>query len=110
MEKSRVARKNAIPMSELIRMYLKQTRLGAPLNSQRIFRAWDEASGAGPYTLKRYFRDGKLYITVNSSVIRSQLYFQKALLVEKVNALLREDELYTSEGEWKAPVKELILK
>jgi len=110
MDKYRVARKTAVPMSELIRMYLKQTHLSAPLNSQRIFKAWEEASGAGPYTLKRYFRDGKLHITVASSVIRSQLYFQKDLLIEKINALLREDELYTSEGEWENPVKELILK
>jgi hypothetical protein len=35
--------------------------------------AWDQASGAAPYTIKRYFRDGKLFITLSSSVLCSQL-------------------------------------
>ena len=64
---SRVARKTAVSLSEAIQEYLKAARLTAGLNTQRIFAAWDAASGAGRYTVRRFFRDGKLYITQESN-------------------------------------------
>ncbi|NLZ18933.1 MAG: DUF721 domain-containing protein [Bacteroidales bacterium] len=108
---SRVSRKNAVPLGELIQEFLKSSRLGSGHNTQRIFAAWDAASGAGRYTVRRFFRDGRLYITVDSSVVRSQLSFQRAALLEKVNALLAEDELFIRDrAAAGGVVKELILK
>ena len=107
---SRVARKTAVPLSDLIREYIQASKLTAGLNTQRIFAAWDAASGAGRYTVRRYFRDGKLYITVDSSVVRSQLSFQRDTLIEKINALLAQDELFTRDDARVGIVKELILK
>mgnify|MGYP002627429052 CR=1 FL=1 len=107
---SRVARKTAVPLDELIREYLRQYRLTAGLNTQRIFAAWDAASGAGRYTVRRYFRDGRLYITVDSSVVRSQLSFQRDTLIGKINALLAADELFTRDDARVGFVQELILK
>ena len=107
---SRVSRKSAIPLGELIQEYLKSSRLGSGHNTQRIFAAWDAASGAARYTVRRFFRDGKLYITVDSSVVRSQLSFQRQALRDKVNALLAEDELYIRDRSGGDVVKELILK
>ena len=107
---SRVARKTAVPLSDLIREYIRTSRLSSGLNTQRIFAAWDAASGAGRYTVRRFFRDGKLYITVDSSVVRSQLSFQRDALLEKINALLAQDELFTRDGAPEGVVKELILK
>ena len=107
---SRVARKTAAPLSDLIRAWLKSEHLTASLNTKRIFAAWDAASGAGRYTVRRYFRDGRLYITVDSSVVRSQLYFQREALVDKINALLDQDELFTRDDARVGLVQELILK
>lgn len=107
---SRVARKTAVSLSEAIQEYLKAAKLSAGLNTQRIFAAWDAASGAGRYTVRRFFRDGKLYITVDSSVVRSQLSFQRDTLIEKINALLVQDELFTQDDARVGIVKELILK
>ena len=107
---SRVARKTAVSLSEAIQEYLKVAKLSAGLNTQRIFAAWDAASGAGRYTVRRFFRDGKLYITVDSSVVRSQLSFQRDTLIEKINALLMQDELFTRDDARVGIVKELILK
>ena len=107
---SRVARKTAVSLSEAIQEYLKVAKLSAGLNTQRIFAAWDAASGAGRYTVRRFFRDGKLYITVDSSVVRSQLSFQRDVLIEKINALLAQDELFTQDDARVGIVKELILK
>jgi Protein of unknown function (DUF721). len=107
---NRVARKTAVPLSELIREYIRTSQLTPGLNTQRIFAAWDTASGAGRYTVRRFFRDGRLYITVDSSVVRSQLSFQRDALIEKINALLAQDELFTRDDARVGCVRELILK
>ena len=106
----RIHRKQALSMEELVQQYIKSMKLAAGLNTQRIFEAWDACSGAGPFTLKRFFRDGKLYITLNSSVIRNQLSFQKEALVEKMNAWLADDKLFTADNRTVNFIRELILK
>ena len=105
-----IRRKEALTMEEVIEEYIKSAKLASGLNPQRIFAAWDECSGAGPFTLKRYFRSGTLYITLNSSVIRNQLSFQKAALIEKMNATLSGDKLFTSDNRTTGYIRELVLK
>ena len=46
---------------------------------------------------------------MNSSVLRSQLHFQKAALLENMNRLLGEDELFGGTPGQKY-IKELIIK
>lgn len=107
---TRMARKTAQPLSDVLKDFIKANRLTRGINIQCVFRAWDDASGAAAYTSRRFFRDGKLYITLSSSVVRSQLSFQKDLLLEKVNARLSEDRLFDADDESGTFVKELILK
>lgn len=109
-EPVRIHRKEAVGMDQLVQQYIKSMKLAAGLNTQRIFAAWDACSGAGPFTLRRFFRDGKLYITLGSSVIRNQLYFQKQELIDKMNAYLSNDELFTADNRTVNFVQELILK
>ena len=106
----RIHRKEAVGMDELVHQYIKSMKLAAGLNTQRIYAAWDACSGAGPFTLRRFFRGGKLYITLNSSVIRSQLYFQREELVRKMNAFLLEDELFTADNRTVGEIRELVLR
>ena len=106
----RLHRKQAVSMEEIVSQYIKSMKLAAGLNTQRIFAAWDACSGAGPYTLKRFYRNGKLYVTLNSSVVRSQLYFQRDILVEKMNEFLSKDPLFTDDNRTVGFVEELILK
>ena len=105
-----IRRKEALTMEEVIQEYIKSAKMASGLNTQLVFAAWDDCSGAGPYTLKKYFRGGTLYITLNSSVIRNQLHFQKEALIEKMNARLSGDPLFTSDNRTAAYVKELVLK
>lgn len=108
MGSNRVTRKDAVSIADAIKLLLKKERLAAPHNAYRISLAWDMASGAALYTVKRFYRDGKLYITVDSSVVRNQLSFQKAALIDKMNRILSEDELFISGDS--SPIKELVLK
>lgn len=103
-------RKEAVGMEEIVAQYIKSMKIAVGLNTQRIFAAWDACSGAAPYTLRRFFRGGKLYITLSSSVVRSQLFLQRDLLVEKMNAFLEQDPLFTSDNKTVGFIQELILK
>ena len=106
----RIHRKEAVSMEVLVQQYIKSMRLAAGLNTQRIFAAWDACSGAGPFTLRRFFRGGTLYITLNSSVIRNQLYFQREELVRKMNAFLSQDELFTADNRTVGEIRQLVLR
>ena len=105
-----IRRKEALSMEEVIGEFIKSAKLASGLNTQRIYAAWDECSGAGPFTLKKFFRGGTLYITLNSSVIRNQLSFQKEALIEKMNATLAGDNLFTSDNRTVGFIKELVLR
>ena len=105
-----VRRKEALTMEEVIEEYIKSAKIASGLNTQRIFAAWDACSGAAPFTLKRFFRSGKLYITLSSSVIRNQLSFQKAELLRKMNATLSGDKLFTADNRTVGFIQELVLK
>lgn len=107
---SRIERKQAQSIKEAFHEYLKAYKLTTGLNTQRVFSAWDQASGAANYTARRYYRDGVLYITVNSSVIRSQLNIQRQFLLDKINAILKSDELFTEDDKFAGYVKELRIK
>lgn len=105
----RLRRQKPTPLSELIKLYLRGNSMSRQFNTHLVFSAWDDASGAGPYTVKKFFRDGKLYITVSSSVIRSQLLFQKKFLIDKINTLVRDNELFCGQATDEY-VKDLIIK
>lgn len=103
-------KKTASHVGDLIKYYIRANKLSSSFNTRIIYSAWDEVSGAGQYTIKKYYRDGKLYITLSSSVVRSQLSFQKDILIEKINARTAANELFSPEDKFVGTVKELILK
>lgn len=105
-----IHRKEAVTMEEVVSAYIKQMKLAAGLNTQRIYEAWNVCSGAAPYTMRRFFRGGKLYITLSSSVVRNQLLFQKDALVQKINEYLSKDSLFTRDNNSVGFVQSLILK
>ena len=106
---NRIARKTALPLVEVFKQMLAEGGVAKTHNTNLIFSAWDAVSGAREYTIKRYFRDGKLYITLSSSVICNQLNMQKYVLVAKINSALAGNELYIGQA-IEGPVKQLILK
>ena len=105
-----IHRKEAVGMDKVVEDFIKSMKITAGLNTQRVFEAWDDCSGAAEFTLKRFYRDGKLYITLKSSVVRSQLFLQKDLLVEKMNAFLAQDALFVKDYDKVGYIKQLVLK
>ena len=107
---NRIGRKDAQGMSELIGQYLRDMKLASGFNRQRIFEAWDAVSGASRYTVGRYFKDGILYCTISSSVVRNQLYFQRDVLVQKMNEYLENDDMVVRDGKDSPFIRNLILR
>ena len=110
MEKPRLSRKEAVSMDELVYAYIREMKLSAGLNTQRIFAAWDEVSHAASYTLKRFFRDGILYVTLSSSVCRRELSFRKEALVAAINEYLDKDPLFVKDDPRVGRVTQIVLK
>lgn len=106
----RIERKNEQKLDEVIADFIREMKLASGLNRQRIYAAWDEASGAGQYTVNRYFRNGVLYCSMSSSVVRNRLSFQKDEIVRQMNRILSEDELFTREGSGTEFVRAVVLK
>lgn len=107
---NRIGRKDAQGMEELITQYIREMKLTSGFNRQRIFEAWDAVSGASRYTIDRFFRDGMLYCTISSSVVRNQLYFQRDVLVQKMNEYLDHDSMLVRDAKEAPVIRNLILK
>lgn len=106
---NKLRRKEAVGMEVLIEQYIREMKLASGLNRQRVSEAWDAVSGAARYTVDRFFRDGVLYCTIGSSVVRNQLYFQRTYLIDKINEYLEKDGSFIKETPG-PPVKNIVLK
>lgn len=104
-----IRRQEAVGMDVLVREFIRSMKLTSGINSQRVFAAWDEVSGAGKYTLSRYFRNGTLHCSISSSMVRSQISLQKDVILKQMNEHLAADEMFDSAGDT-VPVKNIILK
>jgi hypothetical protein len=80
------------------------------LNRQRAAEAWTAVSGAARNTLDVTFDRGIMICSISSSVVRNQLYFQRDVLLEKLNEHLSADSLFVSENNGDKIVKNLILR
>ena len=108
--KNGLRRQEAVAMEELVEQFIKDMKLSSGLGKQRVCEAWTKVSGAGRYTLDVSFDKGVMVCVISSSVVRNQLYFQRDVLVEKLNEFLEADTLYDDGGKEGPAVKVLILK
>ena len=103
-------RKEAIPMGDLIPLFVRSRGLSPGLNTQRIFAAWDEVSGVKDFTLRRFYREGKLFVTLSSSMVRTHFELQKESILRSLNDFLQKDKLFDQNCAKVGLVKEIILK
>lgn len=107
---NKLRRKEAVGMEDLMLQYLRDMKLTSGMNRQRATEAWNMVSGASRYTLSVTFERGVMTCAISSSLVRNQLYFQRDVLVEKLNEFLAADTLYDDGGKEGPAVKVLILK
>lgn len=83
-------RTNTNKISSLIEQFIKEQGLEDGLNRVRIYRVMDMIIGekAASYIASKYFSKGILYCNVTSSILRSQLMFQKHEIISQMNKML----------------------
>lgn len=95
-------------MEQLVQDFIREMKITSGVNRQRAVEAWNAVSGAASYTLDVSLDKGILYVTLGSSLARNQLYFQRDVLVRKVNEFLENDSLFVK-GNGPA-VRNIVLK
>lgn len=80
-------RNNAEQIGDVIRIFLRQNALEAPLNEYRLVQAWQDVVGPAiyKYTSNLYIKNQTLYVHLTSSVLRQELMMGRALLVKNLN-------------------------
>lgn len=86
-------RENTQLIKDILQEFIKEEHLEDGLQRVRIFRTWDLVVGeAGARaTTNKFFRDGILYCTINSSIVRTQLYYRKEEIALKINKMLNDN-------------------
>ena len=107
---NKLRRQDALGMEELVSQFVREMKLTSGLNRQRVADAWNQVSGAGKYTLSTTYERGVLTCFISSSLVRNQLYFQRDVLLKKINEFLAADNLFTSDQNGGQAVKMLVLK
>ena len=91
---NRFRRREAVGMERLVHDFIHEMKIASGVNSQRAREAWNVVSGASGYTLDVSLDKGILYVSLSSSLVRNQLYFQRDVLLEKMNEYLEADSLF----------------
>lgn len=107
---NKLRRHEAVGMDELVTQFIRDMKLASGLNRQRAAEAWNTVSGAARYTLDVTFDRGMMICSISSSVVRNQLYFQRDILLARLNEHLASDPLFVSDKQEGPIVRNLILR
>lgn len=80
-------KKNAEQVGDVLRRFLRQQGLEAPLNEFRLVESWREVVGdaVARYTTNLYIRNQTLVVHLSSSVLRQELFSFRHALVRRLN-------------------------
>lgn len=107
---NRIERKYPIPVRQAIQEWLVSEGLGPAYNAQIIARIWNEVSGMERYTGHVWFKDGTLYVTLTSSVVRSRLSTMSTQLAARINEALFQNEMFIRGKAFTRYVNQIVLK
>ena len=97
-------------MESLVAQFIREMKLSSGINQVRVTEAWNNASGASRYTLSVSYVATYVYVTMNSSMARNQLYYQRDVLMQKMNEILAADSLFVGNPKGGPAVTNIILK
>lgn len=80
-------RKGAQKIDSLLQLFVKANRLEKGLAEYRLTRAWGELLGPSVTRITKSVkvRQGKLFVTLHSSVMRNELEMMKDALIPRLN-------------------------
>ncbi len=80
-------RTNTQPLKVYIEAYLRSLGLDKQMSEMRLIRSWEEVAGkyVARSTTDIYIKNRVLFVSVQSSILRSELLMHKSLLIERLN-------------------------
>ena len=86
-------RSNTQSIAEAIRAYLKDSKLEKPLKERKLVHSWESLLGksVARSTQKIYLKDGILFVHLNSSVVKNELYMLQDEILKKLNDAAGEE-------------------
>ena len=81
-------RSKTISLAEAVNDYIKEMNLGGKLNEVTIINSWEDIVGKAISLRKTkiYIKDHVLYVHLNSSVVRNELFMLREAIREKLNS------------------------
>lgn len=81
-------RNDAQQVGLLIRKFLRQESLEAPLNETRLINSWGELMGPMivSYTKELFIKNQTLFVRLSSPALRQELFSVKRMIMDKLNA------------------------
>ena len=94
-------RSNTQTIASVIKDYLKEAQIEGKLKEVRVVNSWEELVGKtiARRTNKIYIKNGKLYLHMNSSIVKNELLMHREGIIERIN---------TNAGE--EIIKEIVLR
>jgi len=92
---------NTQTIASVIKDYLKEAQIEGKLKEVQVVNSWEELVGKtiAHRTNRIYIKNGKLYLHINSSIVKNELLMFREGIIERIN---------TNAGE--EIVKEIVLK
>lgn len=106
----RIEKREATAAADLMTAVLKSLKVVPALNTRRIFQAWKDNSGVAEHTVRLFFKDGRLTVTLDSSMLRTVLNSRKRDILDRINIQLSKDSLFVKDDPKVGFVEEIILK
>lgn len=80
-------RQDAMPIGEILRNLLKTQHLDNKLDEMKLIKIWPQIMGQtiAEYTQRIYIKNGILYISLTSAVLRSELLMCREMLIKRLN-------------------------
>jgi len=92
---------NTQTIASVIKDYLKEAQIEGKLKEVQVVNSWEELVGKtiARRTNRIYIKNGKLYLHMNSSIVKNELLMHREGIIERIN---------TNAGE--EIIKEIVLK
>lgn len=105
-------RRNSSPLASIADDVLAKLHLQSGLRRQAVLNMWNTVLGSPEWTVAGDYRDSVLYVTMSSSVVRTQLSFQIDYIRAELNRRLGEDRIFVSlyGGDAREAVKKIVMR
>jgi len=92
---------NTQTIASVIKDYLKEAQIERKLKEVQVVNSWEELVGKtiARRTNRIYIKNGKLYLHMNSSIVKNELLMHREYIIESINSNAGEEI-----------VKEIVLK